>query len=161
MERITISLDERLAREFDAWMVDHGYSNRSEAVRDLVREKLGSQLLGDGRARWCAATISYVYDRSEPTVTAKVIQWQHDHHDLVVSTQSAPLDHKNCLETVVARGEAASLQACAAQLIATRGVRHGSIHLLPLKPTAPHAHAEIGVERHGHAHSHRHLQPLS
>ena len=157
MERFTISIDDELARDFDAWIAQRGYENRSEAVRDLVREKLGAQQLDGGGAKWCVATLSYVYDRSESTVAARVARWQHDHHDLVVSSSGAPLDHHDFLETVIARGKAASLQACASQLMAMRGVRHGNIHLVPLRPTVAHAHSGVDADRHGH----RHLQPLS
>lgn len=157
MERITISLDEQLAQDFDAWLAGRGYLNRSEAVRDLVREKLGAQLLGAGQAKWCIATLTYVYDRSEPSVAAKVVKWQHDHHDLVISSHSTPLDHQDCLETVVMRGDTSSLQICATQLIATRGVRHGNIHVLPLRSTRVHTHHGAA----GHHHSHHHLEPIS
>lgn len=156
MERLTISLDAKLAGEFDAWMAKRGYSNRSEAVRDMVREKLAAELLDAGRARWCVATLAYVYDRSEPSVVARVIQWQHDHHDLVASSQCALLDHQDCLETVIARGETSSLEACAAQLIAIRGVRHGTIQLVPLRESRAHAHADAAGHR-----PHRHLRPVS
>lgn len=157
MERFTISIDDELAQEFDSWIAAKGYLNRSEAVRDLVREKLGADSLDAGRAKWCIATLTYVYDRSEPTVAARVTQWQHDHHDLVVTSHSAPLDHRDCLETVVARGKVSNLEACARQLIATRGVRHGNLHLVPLRSTHAHTHDGTASDHH----SHHHLQPLS
>lgn len=157
MERLTISIDDDLAREFDAWIAAKGYLNRSEAVRDLVREKLGAELLDAGKAKWCIATLTYVYDRTEHAVAARVIQWQHAHHDLVVTSHSAPLDHRDCLETVIARGKASNLEACARQLIATKGIRHGNLHLVPLRTTVAHVHHGVA----SHHHSHHHLQPIS
>lgn len=156
MERLTISIDDELAGEFDRWMSQHGYENRSEAVRDLVREKLGAEQIDAGAAKWCTATLTYVYDRSEAPVTARVVQWQHEHHDLVVSISGAPLDHRNFLETVIARGESIRVRACAERLIATRGVRYGNLHLIPLRSTEIHSHSGMDAK-----HSHRHLQPLS
>ena len=65
-------------------------------------------------------------------MTARVLDLQHDHHDLVVTSLHTHLDHDHCLETVVLRGPTPAVQACAQQLIALRGVRHGAIHLVPL-----------------------------
>lgn len=157
MERITISLSQHLADGFDAWVALNGYSSRSEAVRDLVRGRLGAELLDADQAKWCIATLTYVYDRSEPVVAGRVVQWQHDHHDLVITSQSVPLDHRNCLDTLIARGKTSHLLACGRQLIATRGVRHGNIHLVPLLPSHAHRHDGPGMDQH----SHQHLQPHS
>ena len=157
MERFTISLDEHLANGFDSWVVQQGYLTRSEAVRDLVREKLGADLLDADQAKWCIATLTYVYDRSEPSVAARVVQWQHDQHDLVIASQSVLLDHRKCLDTVIARGKTSHLVACGRQLIATRGVRHGNIHLVPLHLSHSHRHDGPGTDHH----SHQHLQPHS
>ena len=137
-------------------MAKRSYGNRSEAMRDMIREQLGSDALDLGEAKWCIATLTYVYDRIEPAVAARVVAWQHAHHDLVVSTSGTPLDHRDFLETVVARGKTVSLQACARELVATRGVRYGNIHLVPLLATPAHTHSG-GVGDH---HSHRHLRPL-
>lgn len=161
MQRFTISLDDALAQQFDAFIADQGYDNRSEALRDLIRSRLGSASLGPaapakaagahdahGRAPWCVASVSYVYDHHEQTVTARVLDLQHDHHDLVVTSLHTHLDHDHCLETVVLRGPMPAVQVCAQQLIALRGVRHGNIHLVPLDTTGhPHAHG-------GPAHAH-------
>lgn len=162
MQRFTISLDDALAEQFDTLIADQGYVNRSEAVRDLIRSRLGSDTLvqaGAGAARrggknkagdggWCVASVSYVYDHHEQTVTARVLGLQHDHHDLVITSLHTHLDHDHCLETVVLRGPTPAVQACAQQLVALRGVRHGNIHLVPLdRAGQPHAH---GADAHVH-----------
>ncbi len=156
MERFTISLDEELAAEFDRLIALRGYVNRSEAVRDLIRERLGNALLDANKIKWCVATVTYVYDHDETAVMVRLMDLQHAHHDLVVSSQHIHLDHHNCFETVVLRGLTAAVQACASQLIALRGVRHGQVHVLPL--------AEEG-HRHRHAaespHPHTHLKPVN
>ncbi|MGN6622029.1 MAG: nickel-responsive transcriptional regulator NikR [Sphingomonas sp.] len=157
MQRFTISLDDELATQFDALIADKGYINRSEAVRDLIRSQLGSVTLNQPsrqRAGWCVANVSYVYDHHDHTVTTRVLGLQHDHHDLVITSLHTHLDHDHCMETVVLRGPTLTVQACADQLVALRGVRHGNVHLVPL---------DSGGERHSHGHGkpHTHLKLLN
>lgn len=161
MQRFTISLDDELAQQFDAFIAEKGYVNRSEAVRDLIRTRLGNNRLCESlqgtAASWCVANVSYVYDHHEQMVTTRVLDLQHDHHDLVVTSMHTHLDHDHCIETVVLRGPAPAVQACAEQLVALRGVRHGNVHLVPL---------ESDGRRHRHADSaasapHRHLKPIN
>ena len=156
MQRFTISLDDDLAREFDGLIARRGYVNRSEAVRDLIRERLGSALLDTAQAKWCAATVSYVYDHHEQALASRLMDLQHEQHDLVVSSLRTHLDHDNCLETVVLRGPTAAVQDCAAQLIALRGVRHGQIHALALAEEG-HSHRHS----HGAPAAHKHLRPVN
>lgn len=157
MERFTISLDDELAQQFDEFIAAKGYGNRSEAVRDLIRSRLGSETLAQpvakGQASWCVANVSYVYDHHEHTVTARVMDLQHDHHDLVITSLHTHLDHDHCLETVVLRGPTAAVQACAEQLVALRGVRHGNVHLVPLDTGDQHSH--------GASKPHRHFKPVN
>ncbi len=157
MQRFTISLDDDLAHRFDALIADKGYVNRSEAVRDLIRSQLGAATLGTVQGGWCVATVSYVYDHHEHTVTDRVLGLQHDHHDLFITSTHTHLDHAHCLEIAILRGPANVVQACAEQLVALRGVRHGNIHLVPLRE-------EEASHSHGDAHApagHRHLKPIA
>lgn len=156
MQRFTISLDDGLAAEFDGLIARRGYVHRSEAVRDLIREKLGAEHLDAQGAQWCAATVSYVYDQHDQAASARVRALQHDHHDLVVTTVSTQLDHDHCLETAVLRGPAPAVLECAQQLVAARGVRHGSIHAIPLaEDRQAHRHDAPA------SHRHTHLRPLN
>ena len=151
MQRFTISLDDNLAHEFDHLITQRGYATRSEAVRDLIRERLGTDLLDATHAKYCVATVTYVYDHHEPTIVSRLLAIQHQHHDLVVSCLHTHLDHDNCLETVIMRGLTAEVQACASQLIALRGVRNGQIHSLALSQEKhPHHHSAGGASRHSH-----------
>ncbi len=155
LNRFTISLDPQLAESFDQWLLDQGGLNRSEAVRDLIRARLGSDQLDAGRARWCIASVSYVLARHEAVVVANVLQLQHDNHDLVAAVQRIPIDHDDCLETITLRGNTAAVRACAARLMALRGVRHADVHLIALHQ---------GHDSHRHADpvstAHRHLEPV-
>lgn len=155
MKRFTISLAPELAQAFDQWLLEQGGVNRSEAVRDLIRARLGSDRLDAGRARWCIATVSYVHSRNEPVVLSNVLQLQHDHHDLVASVQRTPIDHDDCLETLVLRGETDAVRACAARLMAIRGVRNADVHLVALHQSrGSHSHTDPASP------AHRHLEPL-
>ncbi|MFM9880198.1 MAG: nickel-responsive transcriptional regulator NikR [Burkholderiaceae bacterium] len=172
MQRFTISLEDSLAEAFDQLIAAKGYSNRSEAVRDLIRQQLGHAHLQAQSSTWCVANLSYVYDHHDLTVTSRVMDLQHQQHDVVISTLHTHLDHDHCLESVVLRGPTAVVQALSEQLMALRGVRHGSLNLVPLGLTdTSHQHADKVAHSHagGHVHSpkdpapaapHKHFKPL-
>lgn len=86
MERLTISLDESLAEAFDVWLGQHGYANRSEAFRDLIRSTLGAEQQQRQPGGLCAASLSYVYNHHERGLGARLMALQHAAHDLVVSS---------------------------------------------------------------------------
>ena len=164
MQRFTISLDDALAQQFDELIAAKGYENRSEAVRDLIRTRLGSDLLASPSAArsvgrkpvaWCVANVSYVYDHHAQRLASRLLDLQHDHHDLVVTCLHTHLDHDHCLETVVLKGPLPAVQACAEQMVAMRGVRHGHVHLVPLDTDGhkPHAHGSLPA--------HQHLKPIN
>lgn len=151
MNRFTISLDPQLAESFDAWLLQQGGLNRSEAVRDLIRARLGSDRLDAGQARWCIASVSYVLARLETVVVANVLQLQHDNHDLVAAVQRVPIDHDDSLEIVTLRGATVAVRVCAARLMALRGVRHADVHLIALQQgSASHKHTEPASAAHRH-----------
>ena len=155
MQRFTISLDEVLAVQFDALIAEKGYVNRSEAVRDLIRSQLGNAHLDASASSWCVATLNYVYDHHDKTVTERVLSLQHDHHDLVITSLHTHIDHDHCLETVVLRGATKPVTTFAEKLIALRGVRHGNIHIVPLHQSSdthvhPHANDQGAKARHLH-----------
>lgn len=141
MQRFTISLDDKLAEHFDAWVAQRRYANRSEAVRDLLRSELERAAQGAEETVDCVASLSYVYRRGELDVTRRLSTLQHDHHDLVVSSTMVPLDHEFRLETLALRGATAAVRQFADLLCAQRGVRHGKLNLIGMEVHAPHRHA--------------------
>mgnify|MGYP001184947103 CR=1 FL=1 len=149
MERFTISLDESLARQFDALIAERGYSNRSEAVRDLIRAAIEGDRQREEPAGYCVANLSYVYNHHERELAERITALQHDHHDLTVAALHSHLDHENCLESVILRGPAREVQQFADALVAERGVRHGKLNVIALEAEHHHAHDE-----HGEAHVH-------
>lgn len=156
MQRFTISLDDHLAADFDEFISVKGYVNRSEAVRDLLRERLDKNQLQAKKGQACVATVSYVYDDLDHTVSCRVLTLQHDHHDLVVSNIRSQLDHSDCMDIVILKGEMAAVIKLSEQLIASRGVRHGNVHIVPLVPSSQsHSHSHLSGGKH------RHFEPLS
>lgn len=145
MERFTISLDEALAREFDALIAARGYSNRSEAVRDILRARIEASRLEGAASPYCIANLSYVYNHHERELAERVTHAQHERHDLCVATLHAHLDHDNCMESVILRGATAEVRAFAEGLIARPGVRHGALNLVT---------ADFRSQLHSHSHGH-------
>lgn len=162
MERITISLDESLAQEFDALIERRGYRNRSEAVRDLLREHLEAVRQADLHAAGnphCVANLSYVYNHHARDLAERLTELQHGHHDLTVATMHAHLDHDHCLESVILKGPTVAVRAFADALTAERGVSHGQLNVVSVDvAAAAHSHGYRPAGR-PQAHAHLHLKP--
>ena len=158
MERFTISLDDKLAKEFDELIARRGYQSRSEAVRDLVRNVLEQDRQSVRESGHCVANLSYVFNHHERDLAERLTALQHDQHDLTVATLHAHLDHENCLESVILRGQANAVKAFSDALIAERGVRHGQLNLVSVDVDSGHDHHHGYVPR-GKIRTHLHLKP--
>lgn len=160
MERITISLDEALAREFDALVEARGYQNRSEAIRDLLRQELEAarqKAAEEGKGGHCVANLSYVFNHHARDLAERLTAVQHDHHDLTVATMHAHLDHDHCLESVILKGNTQRVRAFAEAIVTERGVRHGQLNVVSVSiADSRHAH---GYRPAGKTPSHSHLKP--
>lgn len=123
--RFGVSLDEELLEPFDALCAVKGYSNRSEAIRDLIRKALVAEEWhqADGQG---AGTLTLVYDHHKNDLARRLTQMQHDEHDIIIATLHVHLDHHNCLEVLILKGEAARVRALADKLISCKGVKHGT-----------------------------------
>ena len=125
LTRFGVSLDEELLEPFDALCAVKGYSNRSEAIRDLIRKALVAEEWhqADGQG---AGTLPLVYDHHKNDLARRLTQMQHDEHDIIIATLHVHLDHHNCLEVLILKGEAARVRALADKLISCKGVKHGT-----------------------------------
>ncbi len=135
LERFSVSLDNKLLAQFDSFLTKHKYSNRSEAVRDLIRKALV-------REEWEAnrdvvGVISLVFDHHQRQLQERLTNIQHDFHHDIISTTHIHLNHDDCLEVIIVRSKAARVQLLADQLIAVRGVKDGS---LSMSAAGPHLH---------------------
>ncbi len=140
MQRFTISLDDALADQFDQWITQRGYGNRSEAVRDLLRAELQQSRLQADAAPHCVACLSYVYDHQQRDLAERLARLQHGQHDLLVSAMQVPLDHAHRMESVALRGSTARVAAFADAVCAERGVHHGKLNLVSVDLHLPHQH---------------------
>ncbi len=158
MERITISLDDDLLAEFDRYMQEKGYSNRSEAIRDLVRERLERKRLAEEQSGRCVACLSYIYNHHERELVRRLTDAQHASHDLVRSTLHVHLDHENCLEIAVLEGEISAVRRFADAVMAQTGVRHGTLSAVPVETRSTGKHAYLR-HSHGGPQPHTHIRP--
>jgi CopG family nickel-responsive transcriptional regulator len=127
LTRISISLETALLAAFDQSNTAKGYPTRSEAIRDLIRERLIREEGARGGPGEQVAVVTLVYDHHARELAARLIDKQHHHHELVVSTLHVHLGERHCLEVSVLRGAAAEVRHLGEELLATKGVLHGEL----------------------------------
>jgi len=137
LSRIGIAVDSDLLERFDEFIGAQGYTNRSEAFRDLIRDRLIRQSVQSPQEE-VVGTITLVYDHHVRLLPEKLTELQHDHQHTIVSSLHVHLDHDNCLEVLVVRGKSNEVHKLANLLISTRGVKHGQLTV-----TTPHMHAVV------------------
>ena len=126
--RFGISLDERLLKDFDALILRKGYANRSESIRDLIRDSLISEKLELG-AEEAVGIITLVYSHDARSHRDLLADLQHKYFHIIISTIHVHLDRHNCLEVIVAKGKGSEIKKIADRLIGTKGVKHGKLAL--------------------------------
>ena len=128
LERIGISLEEELLAQFDHLITEKGYVNRSEAVRDLIRDALVQREWSQGgQAKERVAVVTLVYDHDASSLAQKLAHIQHENHRAVVSALHVHLDEHNCLEVLVLRGRGREVQQMGEGLVSTKGVKYGKL----------------------------------
>jgi CopG family transcriptional regulator, nickel-responsive regulator len=126
--RFGVSLDSDLLEKFDSLSEERCYQTRSEAIRDLIRgclvqrewEDLGKEIVG---------TVTLVYDHHQKDLAQKLTEIQHDALEAIVTSLHVHLDHHNCMEVLVLRGQGEQVRGLAQRLISTKGVKHGQLSL--------------------------------
>ena len=149
LSRIGIALDSDLLKRFDRSIGRRGYTNRSEAFRDLIRDRLVTERTAAPEAT-VVGTITLIYDHHASGITEKLTEAQHEHHELVVSTSHAHLDHDSCLEVLIVHGRSAQVAQFADRLIGLKGVQHGRLVMTVPAHTIEHKHAS----QHNYVHQH-------
>jgi CopG family nickel-responsive transcriptional regulator len=126
LSRIGVAIDAELLEQFDRLIARRGYTNRSEAFRDLIRDELVAQAWESPESK-VVGTVTLVYDHHVRLLNEKLTDLQHDYHRSILSTLHVHLDHDHCLEVLVVRGKAAEVERIAGALISTKGVKHGRL----------------------------------
>lgn len=123
--RFSVSLEKELLKKYDDRIREKKYKNRSEALRDLIREDL-VEMEWQKNAK-VAGTITLVYDHHKRGLVQKLTTLQHEYHHIIVSTQHIHLDHDNCLEVIIVQGKAHALDQLTNKLKAVKGVKYGNL----------------------------------
>ena len=125
--RFGVSLEKELLDKFDRLIKEKKYPNRSEAIRDLIRENLVKREWVEGKE--VAGAITLVFDHHKRDLVNNLTDIQHDFHTLIISSQHIHLDHDNCLEIIVVRGKPTEVRELADKLRAAKGVKYGSLSI--------------------------------
>ncbi len=126
LARIGVAIDADLLASFDGLIEKQGYENRSEAFRDLIRDRL-VRAESEQPNKEVVGTLTLVYDHHQRNLTEKITNLQHDHHGVVVSTLHVHLDHHNCLEVLILRGKSKVVRQLADLLVSIKGIQHGQL----------------------------------
>jgi CopG family nickel-responsive transcriptional regulator len=145
--RFSVSLESDLLDRFDKFCESGKFATRSEAVRQLIRERLTAQAWAADSAD-VAASLTLVYDHHKTRLTDRMLDVQHAHARWVVSSMHVHLTHDLCMEVIVLRGPAVGLQNLAAELSGMKGIHHAQLVIVRADEPTGTAH------EHGHGHSH-------
>jgi CopG family nickel-responsive transcriptional regulator len=128
IERIGVSLEADLLKQFDRLIEQKGYVNRSEAIRDLIRDNLVQRAWSESDgADERVAVVTLVYDHDSSSLAQKLAHIQHENHRAVVSALHVHMDEHNCLEVLVLRGRAKDVVRMGEGLVSTKGVKYGKV----------------------------------
>ena len=125
--RFGVSIENELLKKFDYFIKAKQYTNRSEAVRDLIRQELVQKQWQSGGQVVGAVTL--IYDHHKRELVNKLMDIQHDFGSLIIAAQHVHLDHHHCLEIIAVKGEAQKVQRLADSLRAVKGVKHGALSM--------------------------------
>jgi len=131
IKRFGVSLEENILKSLDNLAKKHHLPNRSQAIRHLIKNNLFENKKGNNSV--VAGAIVIVYDHHKRELNSKLMQIQHDSHELILSTQHVHVEHDLCLETIAVKGNANKLITLADKIIGTKGIKHGKLVLTDLE----------------------------
>jgi len=124
IERVGVSIPRELLSRFDKFIDEQGYSNRSEAIRDLIRDRLVEEEWKAGQEDVLAA-VTLVYSHDQLDLSSKLTDLQHEHYKRIVSTMHIHIDPHRCLEVIVLHGKGKTIKQLSERLISLKGILHG------------------------------------
>ena len=125
LARIGVSLEHDLLKWFDDAIGKKNYDNRSEAIRDLIRDQMVAEEIDKNKV--VVGTLTVVYDHHRPNLTEKLVEVQHRAGGRVLAATHVHLDHHNCLEVIIMKGRGGELRDLANGILSLRGVKHGQL----------------------------------
>jgi CopG family nickel-responsive transcriptional regulator len=151
--RFGVSLEDELLESFDSLSAERGYSNRSEALRDLMRDALvQARVKAHPDQTEVIGSLTLVYDHHARDLADKMAGIQHEHHGLVISVLHVHISHDDCMEVIAMQGKASEIHHLADALLKLKGVKHGKLFTtLPAK-----AMTKRNPKTHAHTASHKH-----
>lgn len=129
MEKITrfgVSIEPDLLKKFDRIMKKKGYTNRSEAIRDIIREHLVVEHTQDPLGE-VIGTLTMIYDHHTGPLVERLLEIQHDHYQEILTSTHIHIDHNTCLEVLVLRGKTQNIRKLADTIKALKGIKHGEL----------------------------------
>jgi len=131
LKRFGVSMEDELLEKFDEFINGMKYTNRSEAIRDIVREYIAKQKIESG-ADSLVGTITYSFRHDQPGLSEKLTAIQHDVHEIISSTTHVHMDHLNCMEVLLVKGDRKKITELAYAIKSTKGVKYTSWAFIPL-----------------------------
>lgn len=150
--RFSVSLEADLLEQFDRYCEEGQFATRSEAIRQLLRERL-TTAAWDANAKDVAASLTLVFDHHRAKLTERMIEIQHQHGACVVSSMHVHLTHDLCMELIALRGPGEELQSLAAELSGLKGIHQAQL-VIARADSTPTEHGHSHSHGHGHSHSH-------
>jgi len=140
LSRFGVSVEDELLQSFDQLIAGQGYANRSEALRDLMRDALVKSRIEDSAETGeILGSLTLVYDHHANDLTEKMNNLQHDFHNFIVSVLHVHISHDDCMEVIVLRGQAREVRKLADSLLSLKGVKHGRLFVtLPTRKIVEH-----------------------
>lgn len=136
LARFGVSIPKELLKAFDEYIEKKHYANRSEAIRDLIRQKLVEEEWKESKEE-VVGVITYLYDHHKRELTDRIIELQHDYYEKIITSQHLHVDHERCLEVVLVRGKANEIKELADKIQALKGVLHINLALTTLGKSIP------------------------
>lgn len=129
--RFGVSMEESLIEKFDNHLMKRGYYNRSEAIRDLVRDLLAKEKIEIKNAV-VYGIVSFIYDHHQRELEERITHFQHENYKSIISTTHIHIDHKNCLEVIIMKDKAQKIKSIAEAIFALKGVKSGQVSFVSL-----------------------------
>ncbi len=129
--RFGVSMEQSLIEKFDKLIEKKGYTNRSEAIRDLIRESLAADKI-EVKNELMFGVISFIYNHHQRELEEKITDYQHHNYKSIVSTTHIHIDNENCLEIIILKEKAKRIKAIADKIFSYKGVKSGKLSLVPM-----------------------------